>query len=203
MRVSIAIVLMCGACSSKLAPSPDAGNGGGGPFVTSFCHAGTRAPATEVPSEHRATAAACDPTALAYEAGTPMSCATDTDCLADGSISPPFTHCVRGLCSYDECLSDADCAGTAVCACAATFYGGIGGHGNVCVPGNCRVDADCGSGGYCSPSRGYCGGYQGFYCHTSKDSCRDETKDCNGCGNDCVYMPTTGVFLCATNICAG
>jgi hypothetical protein len=69
--------------------------------------------------------------------------------------------------------------------------------------GNCRVDADCGAGGYCSPSRGRCGVFNGFYCHTSADTCVDPTLDCGSCGISCVYTPTVGAFVCGGVVCNG
>ena len=159
---------------------------------------------TEVPNTHRPTAIACSPSTrspASPDGGTAI-CTTDADCASDaGSL---FTTCLHGRCSFDRCLTDADCGTTDVCACASDYYGGNAAyHPNVCVPANCRVDGDCGPGGYCSASHGYCGSFQGFYCHTSADTCVDETKDCAGCGNACVYSPAVGAFTCATNICAG
>ena len=159
---------------------------------------------TEVPSTHRPTAIACSPSTrspAAPDGGTAI-CTANADCASDAGS--PFTTCLQGRCSFDQCLTDADCGTTGVCACASDYYGGNAAyHPNVCVPANCRVDGDCGPGGYCSASHGYCGSFQGFYCHTSADTCVDETKDCTGCGNACVYSPTVGAFTCGTNICAG
>jgi hypothetical protein len=158
----------------------------------------------EAPTTHRPTAVACSASARSPappDGGTP-ACTTTADCASDaGSL---FTTCLHGRCSFDQCLTDADCGTSDVCACASDYYGGnVAYHPNVCVPGNCRVDGDCGPGGYCSASHGYCGSFQGFYCHSKADTCVDETKDCTGCGNACVYTPTVGAFTCATNICAG
>ena len=127
---------------------------------------------------------------------------TNADCANDaGSL---FTTCLQGRCSFDQCLTDGDCGNGDACVCASDYYGGnTAYHANVCVPANCHVDTDCGPGGYCSASHGYCGSFQGFYCHSKADTCVDETKDCVGCGNACVYSPMVGAFTCGTNICAG
>jgi len=159
---------------------------------------------SEVPTTHRPTAIACSASTrspLPPDGGA-AACTTNTDCASDaGSL---FTTCLHGRCAFDQCLTDSDCGASGVCACASDYYGGNAAyHPNVCVPGNCRVDNDCGVGGYCSASHGYCGSFQGFYCHSKADSCIDETKDCTGCGNACVYNPTVGSFSCASNICAG
>lgn len=86
-------------------------------------------------------------------------------------------------CVYDNCVTDADCNEGEVCYCTPTTAAR-------CLSlGNCQVDSDCGDSGYCSPSMSWdCGGYRpvdGFHCHTSKDTCRDD-RDCSG--NDyCNY----------------
>ncbi len=158
-----------------------------------------------VPPEHRAVATACTPSTRSPaipDAGL-LSCTTDADCAVDGAANF-FNTCLHGQCSFDQCLTDADCGATEVCVCASDYYGGNAQyHANVCVPSNCRVDSDCGSGGYCSPSRGTCGSYQGFYCHTAGDSCVDPATDCAGCGsaNACVYGPSG--FVCGSTVCAG
>jgi hypothetical protein len=74
---------------------------------------------------------------------------------------------------------------------------------NYCLMGNCRVDADCGAGGYCSPTFGSCGsffGVVGYYCHTPKDKCVDDS-DCKAA--DCRYDPVGGSWACGTSFCAG
>jgi hypothetical protein len=74
---------------------------------------------------------------------------------------------------------------------------------NFCLAGNCRVDADCGAGGYCSPTFGSCGsffGVVGYYCHTPKDKCVDDS-DCPP--GDCRYDPIGGSWACGTSFCAG
>jgi len=159
----------------------------------------------EVPREHRAVAEACNPAnpqPPAPDGGVP-TCTTDADCATDGGFSL-FSTCLHGVCSLDQCLTDADCP-NGVCGCGSDYGGNIAYHANVCVPGNCHVDADCGPGGYCSPSRGYCGFFMGFYCHRPADTCVDPAVDCASCGNvnACVYQPAVGIFVCGQSICAG
>jgi hypothetical protein len=161
----------------------------------------------EVPSEHRATAPACNPSSPPPipDGGVP-SCTTDADCASSTSYpSAYYRYCAHGQCVFDQCLTDADCGSTGVCACSSDYYGGnISHHPNFCVPANCRLDSDCGPGGYCSPSRGTCGTFQGFYCHTAADSCVDSTADCASCGlNACLYSPAVAAFACGTVFCNG
>jgi hypothetical protein len=120
----------------------------------------------------------------------------------------PFgtVKCLQGRCLYDACLTDSDCPSGQACSCASDYYGGNGSVKlNICVPANCHVDSDCGADGYCSPSPGGCGTYQGFYCHTKKDTCVDPTKDCAGCtsSNACTYSPAAGYFVCGSSVCNG
>jgi hypothetical protein len=178
-----------------------AGAGGAGGVPPAVC---TPPKSGEVPSEHRATAPACNPSTQPPlpDGGVP-SCAADTDCTA--LVSGLYRYCVHGQCAFDQCLTDAECGSTGVCACSSDYYGGnLAYHPNFCVPANCRLDSDCGQGGYCSPSRGTCGTFQGFYCHTAADSCVDSTVDCAGCsGNACVYSPAVAAFTCGSVFCNG
>jgi hypothetical protein len=181
--------------------------GGSGPFGTGGGPAACLKPAAgEVPSEHRVSATACSPTQNQPPPsdGGVASCATSADCGTDASYTF-YSTCLHGQCSFDACLTDADCGPNSVCACSTDYYGGNGAyHPNVCVPANCHADSDCGVGGYCSPSRGYCGSFQGFYCHTPSDTCINATSDCQSCGeNACIYSPAVGAFTCGTSICAG
>jgi hypothetical protein len=171
--------------------------------ATGGCSGTAKVGASEVPAEHRATAAACAPSRNPLADGGFASCTSDADCAFDGGLAA-FSTCLHGSCTFDHCLTDADCSPTEVCACSSDYYGGnTAFHGNVCVPANCHVDGDCGPVQYCSPSRGRCGSFLGFYCHTSKDSCVDATKDCGTCGNSCVYAPTAGAFVCGSVVCNG
>jgi hypothetical protein len=118
--------------------------------------------------------------------------------------------CVAGLCDFNACATDADCASGEVCSCAAETPAQSGGivcvsrpQDNVCVPGNCHVDADCGVGFFCSPSYGLTL-QDGFYCHTCKDSCVND-EDCPG--NDlqgfvCAFDPSAGAWGCRLGPCA-
>jgi hypothetical protein len=111
--------------------------------------------------------------------GGPLGpCASDLDCQDGG---------VGGRCTpYDECQSDSDCGMGMLCVCHDSVY--AAGAGNTCMAGDCRVDADCGPGGYCSPVHGIdtnCGNVAGYYCHTSRDECIDDS-DCGGSPLDSV-----------------
>jgi hypothetical protein len=199
------------ACGSGSLDGAGGGHGGAagtggttGTGGTGGCAPARVSSSSAVPPEHRATAKTCSPSNAPPSDGGTISCATDADCTPDGGLPWGYNTCLHGVCSFDQCLTDADC-GSGVCGCSSDYYGGNAAyHPNVCVSGNCRVDADCGgAGGYCSPSRGYCGAFQGFYCHGPSDSCVDSTSDCAACGNACVYAPTVGAFVCGMAICAG
>jgi hypothetical protein len=99
-------------------------------------------------------------------------------------------------CTYDACFHDTDCNAGEVCACHGSAY--VGGFGNACVQGDCRVDSDCGAGGWCSPSTdpsSCAGGLLGYYCHTPKDTCVNDS-DCNlkGGAYACAYQ--SGFWQC-------
>jgi hypothetical protein len=167
------------------------------PVSPQACPGGPRR-GDEVPTVHRAVAEACAPSNASPpvpDGGTP-SCKTDFDC--GPYPQSPFIVCLRGRCSFDQCLTDADCGGTSVCSCANDYTGG---GGNQCLPSTCRVDADCGAGGFCSPSPGRCGWIDGYHCHGKADSCVDETKNCTSCGSACIYAPESGAFVCGVPNC--
>jgi hypothetical protein len=157
----------------------------------------------KIPSEHRAQAVACQPTAAAPKPpGGGMACASDADCAGDAATL--FSYCLRGRCAFDQCLTDADCHG-GVCGCSTDYYGGnIAYHPNICVPSNCHVDSDCGPDGYCSPNRGHCGTFEGFFCHHPADACYD-ASECPGPGpHACQYAPTVGAYVCSlAAVCNG
>ena len=132
-------------------------------------------------------------------------CSSDSDCIDAGTNG----RCVEWLgplgcsCSYDGCAGDSDCPSGQPCACHGSPY--MFGSGNWCVPGNCQVDADCGTGGYCSPTPAlpcnmngrdlYCQGL-GYYCHTPKDECGDDS-DYLGVGfPGCLYDQSAGYWKC-------
>jgi hypothetical protein len=184
------------------------GTGGGsgttGTGGSGGCIAARMSPASAAPAEHRSTATACSPSKAPPLDGGVLSCTSNADCVPDGGLDYwGYNTCLHGVCSFDQCLTDADC-GSGVCGCSSDYYGGNAAyHPNICVPSNCHVDADCGAGGYCSPSRGRCGTFEGFYCHTAADTCVDATMDCTLCGNACVYAPTVGAFVCGGSVCGG
>jgi hypothetical protein len=75
------------------------------------------------------------------------------------------------------------------------------------MKGNCRIDTDCGEGGFCSPSTaescGNMSGVTGYWCHTSKDTCKNDS-DCAAQQNGyCSYHETIGAWACSYGICAG
>jgi hypothetical protein len=68
------------------------------------------------------------------------------------------------------------------------------------VPGNCRNDSDCVPCGWCSPSfsPAECGSVGGYYCHTPKDECVNDT-DCSDSGFwPCTYDTSLGYWRCIT-----
>jgi hypothetical protein len=101
------------------------------------------------------------------------------------------------LCTSDTCADDKACPSGQTCACHGSPYDNAA--GNHCVAGNCRIDADCGSGGWCSPtySQTGCGSLGGYYCHTPKDQCINDS-DCadGGVQSDCGYDTSLGYWLC-------
>jgi hypothetical protein len=156
------------------------------------------------PKNHRTAEMACGPSMPA------KTCATDADC---SSPAPqPAGKCVAGTCSWNQCTQDGDCTGNDVCVCQNQSFGWA--HmslGSVCVPANCHTDSDCGPGGFCSPTvSASCGpfyGVQGFYCHTCKDTCIDDS-DCGpawdgGPAGYCAYDPSVGHWACGNSFCAG
>ena len=151
------------------------------------------APTSPCPAERGAgtTPGSCGGSVLAI-------CAGDSDCT-DGLNG----RCLHGdvpiacgqSCSYDQCATDADCAGNGPCVCRTSASDSAA---NVCQGGgNCRIDADCGPGGDCSRSvlNDRCNGYRlvcdfncgrGYFLATPrKDTCTDDS-DCMGgiCGFD-------------------
>jgi hypothetical protein len=161
---------------------------------------------SKVPADHRAAHQACPktdtpaPTTVTYgprlptPKGTP--CKTKSDCTAK-----PNGRCAEGNCTYDQCYEDKDC-GKTVCQCTTDNINGYYCHG-----GNCAVDADCGEQGYCSPTFGIeCGaftGVVGFYCHTAKDECTDDS-DCKGKEQGfCAFDPDKKLWRCGFGHCVG
>jgi len=158
-----------------------------------------------IPKEHRAVAPACptargsqgtlDTTACSNRSG--ISCTRDADCSAgkNGRCFLNGDPC-QTVCSYDQCLTDADCAaGPCICRNNETELAP-----NACLPlSNCRTDADCGC-GYCSPSAVpnalNCGpGDLTYVCHAANDECTD-ASEC-GAGAYCAYDAGTVRWECA------
>jgi hypothetical protein len=133
--------------------------------------------------------------------GGAMSCSTDTDCQGTS-----FPSCRAGTCQFDACVTSDDCASGTTCGCSDMFNGNAAYHPNQCLPSNCRVDADCGGGGYCSPTvSSSCGpfyGVTGFYCHTSADTCENDS-DCPATSpaGYCAYDPSVGHWACGSGFC--
>jgi hypothetical protein len=167
------------------------------------------------PKVHRASAMTCDdmrPPGIADaglesgapDSGVPDQCNQDSDCTMGKDGRCGYSR-IGKQCSYDTCFADADCGNNGVCVCRT------GGSNNHCAggggPGACRVDADCGAKGFCSPSAGSCGpgyGIQGYFCHTSSDTCVDDS-DCQdgGLAGYCMFETTVKKWQCSNSICAG
>ena len=136
------------------------------------------------------------------------------DCTqgTNGRCLPPQGNIAGDFCSYDECATDAECTGGAVCLCGASL-GTVGTDGtptrtgNRCVKSGCRLDADCGAGGFCSPTYDtFCGprnGVQGYDCHTPNDECTNDDQCTEGGAGYCAFQPTLGRWKCSYGFCAG
>jgi Cys-rich repeat protein len=97
-------------------------------------------------------------------------------------------------------MHDTDCAAGQACACHGSAYTSTG---NTCLAGDCRVDSDCGAGGYCSPAynTASCGGLLGYFCHTAKDQCIDDSDCSTSSGLQvCTYSKTSGTWQCAARL---
>ncbi len=173
-----------------------------------------------IPKRHRAESHPCPPGRgpgsftnfcnLDLDAGVPpgeAGCTLDSQCTAGTAgrcltIWGPLPPGCLGCCSYDQCLSDADCTENAPCECRTSDSAE---DPNFCASGgNCRIDADCGPGGYCSPSEigELCAcvgsrpcGEHGYFCHTPNDTCVDD-EDCN-VGERCSYVMLGQSWACA------
>jgi hypothetical protein len=221
------VVLGAWACGGTTAVSNDAGADGasssssggssggsggssGGSSSGSGSGSGSSSSGGHVPVNHRPSDAQCTTTAPPGDCSFDnpgAACHSDADCSEAGSSGrcivpngPPTCFC-----TWDSCTGDSECKTGQTCACHGSAY--TAGVGNTCAPGNCRVDADCGSGGYCSPSAATntCGTLSGYYCHTPKDQCTNDS-DCGSSapGNMCIYSPSTGYWSCQqSGLCAG
>jgi hypothetical protein len=154
-----------------------------------------------VPVNHRPSDAQCTTTpgpgsCNGIMPGSPNMCGSDATCTSgtNGRCSEIGGGAPSCRCTYDTCQHDTDCPTGQLCACHGSA---LLATDNTCYPGNCRVDSDCGTNGYCSPSTGMstCGGLVGYYCHTRRDTCTNDS-DCNSSGNVMVCEFTTDRWTC-------
>jgi hypothetical protein len=160
------------------------------------------------PKNHRAVVSPCGLPPM------PKACATSADCppmLKGAGVSGTcVTSGANKVCDYNQCTSDGDCTGGKACSCwDQTFGYAHESNGSVCVASNCHTDKDCGPGGFCSPTVDpECGvfyGVQGYYCHTCKDTCIDDS-DCPAQGSIagyCAFDPAVGHWACGNRACSG
>lgn len=183
-------LLLCASCGGQVhEPSADAG----------ATASGGACGAVRIPKEHRAVAQAC-PTERGSDEPIDMSictdlsgakCTKDADCTAgrNGRCITPHNEPCDTECSYDECLTDSDCA-EGPCVCRTS---GADVTNNVCLPGsNCKTDSDCGNCGYCSLSATPIGhgcrvDYPTYKCHTATDECIDPSDCADGGLDYCAY----------------
>ncbi len=179
--------------------APDAGDTGadsvadvGGDDSASDAHG-------KVPVYHRPDDSQCSTPRSPGTCSTTVSgfmCSKDGDCTSgvNGRCENSPGGPAGCFCTYDTCSGDTECKTGELCVChgSAYAYGG-----NSCMPGNCRVDSDCGTGGYCSPAHGTadCGNVTGYYCHTPKDTCTNDS-DCGSGLNVCTWSQTDGRWEC-------
>ena len=221
---SVALAALCGlgslaACGGSTGSSPNdadaatggggggGGGAGGGEGGTSDGSSGSDGAAdsgkviTHAPAVHRATAAACSHDRGPGDFDTQLmnaQCQADADCTmgTNGRCLRTKVAARNNYCSYDTCFADADCGGAKVCTCRE-----FPNDDNRCQAGNCKLDADCGAGGYCSPSADPGAtnfGTTGWWCHTAKDECADDT-DCNSMKREkCVYDPMITHWSCSS-----
>jgi hypothetical protein len=189
------------ACAGRTKPSD---------FSDGSAPTGDSPPVCVTPPQHRPEAVACSAHSDGGEA-----CSDAAVCQVDagGGVRRPVGQCLHGSCSFDECLTDSDCASNEACACAGPLAGeASGSEANLCVPATCHVDSDCGSCGYCSPSADpICGptyGAWAYACHVPGDACYSNT-DCGPQSNDiytnpfCSHSAETGAWVCGTGFCGG
>lgn len=181
------------------------------------CSASGRAPvicpgSSAIPTARRPVATSCPSGRGAGDKFDPRAgdeCTSDAMCTAR-----PNGRCLfdasrgNGLCSYDGCTTDADCAGNQVCHCRLSETSN---QPNICLPGNCRIDADRGSSGACSLSwvpgarppwegdggPGFTTAFStGYFCHTSADCCSNNS-DCTPNGSHYDYcLFSTNKWTC-------
>jgi hypothetical protein len=216
LTAATVVLLFCAACGGNARQTTASGGAGAGAGAGAGTGAGNNSDASApdaqaeagaatrggacgnvpvVPRDHRAVAQACPSTrgsvpldVTACTDRTGIACARDADCTA-GKNGRCFTNGDKCLtvCSYDQCLTDSDCA-AGPCVCRSS---GIDPSANGCLASaQCRTDADCPNCQYCSPSYisnpADCSpGFSTYACHTARDECTDQS-DCSGlvCGYD-------------------
>lgn len=160
----------------------------------------------KVPEKHRADHSPCSradtPAPATATFGPKMKTPDGPPCKSKADCKDKANgRCALGHCTYDGCYEDGDC-GKAVCECRQE---GI--HGYYCKAGNCAVDSDCGKDGYCSPTWGMsCGaftGVVGYYCHTAKDECTDDSECTEQKGGYCAYDGDKKHWRCGYGHCVG
>ena len=145
----------------------------------------------------------------------PMIASLLTACTTSPHVTPPEFHrtdaqtCTQSAGDNfgpDECLVDSDCGATDVCSCAGHTFEYAHATRNICVTADCRTDADCGAFA-CSPTDSDGGpfyGVQGYYCHTSNDSCGRDSDCVRGTEQGyCMFSQDVAHWVCGYNFAAG
>jgi hypothetical protein len=204
-------------CGGSLPESPDAGvpgadggeSGDGGQRIDAGGVGTAHDGGCRVPDVHVAHPVACGMAAGLPADAAPTSCTIDSDC-SDAGPTPgrmPSIGCLHGQCSASDCTTNDDCTEGGVCSCQGNTSGyAHSSFGNTCIPAGCRSDSDCGPGGYCSPTVSGGGpfyGIQGYYCHSCKDECTNDSDCDNGGCFYCAYNPDVGHWACGHTCAAG
>ncbi len=221
--LGFALVTLAVACGGKTAGDIIGGGGGGGGSGSDGGGSGadggggggSDGGALPAPAKHRATAVACGASPVPPEPNISMThfgpnptfeCKTNEECTKQkggrcaiiecGGFGGPACAPQGTRCDYDACSSDLDCTNGGVCDCG-TGEGGT----NRCLKSDCRTDAECGSDGYCSPTIATCSNLiEGYYCHSTSDTCRSDTDCTANFGQVCQY--TGNHFECGGGVCA-
>lgn len=182
----------------------ESSNGG----TASNASAGSSGGLSAVPTNHRPNDVTCPQERGPGSASVVDECSQDAECtqgINGRCISPNVVGPFGGSrCSYDQCFSDADCPANQPCKCRESAALNLP---NICIAGgNCRIDSDCGLDGFCSPSLFYIdssidatsssgSGFAtfGYFCHTSKDRCRNDS-DCDA--SNCRPAAGCGFMAC-------
>lgn len=195
-----------GGSSSSSGGSSGSSGGSSSSGSSSGGSSGGRVPVNHRPNDGECSQPAPPGMCPVTGGGPPNNCTQDSQCTqgVDGRCVTNNGGALFCYCTYDTCMHDTDCAQGQTCACHGAAD--TGGAGNTCIASGCRVDADCGPGGYCSPSVSSmgCGGLGGYYCHTAKDQCIDDS-DCQdgGFGMACEYSSANGRWQCAQLLLCG